>query len=45
MFRTQGGGCELSIDLKWLVHKIWMLKTNFKLVGQKAHVQNFKKFA
>ena len=49
MFKTQGVA-NFRTDLKWLPHKIWMFKTNFKLVGWKfakcfIAVQNFKKFA
>ena len=48
MFLIQGGG-YFQTDLKWLAHKIWMLKSDFKLVVQKfvrcfIAVQNFKKF-
>ena len=49
MFRIQGGGVYFQTNLKWLAHKIWMLKSNFKLVVRKfvryfIAVQNFKKF-
>ena len=48
MFYTQGG-VYFRTDLKWLTYKIWMLKSNFKLVGRKfvrcfIDVQNLKKF-
>ena len=47
-FRIQGGA-YFQTNLKWLAHKIWMLKSNFKLVVRKfvrcfIAVQNFKKF-
>ena len=32
MFQTQGGA-YFQTDLKWLANKIWMFKSNFKLVG------------
>ena len=43
------GGAYFQTNLKWLAHKIWMLKSNFKLVVRKfvrcfIAVQNFKKF-
>ena len=42
-------GAYFQTNLKWLAHKIWMLKSNFKLVVWKfvrcfIAVQNFKKF-
>ena len=48
MFRIQGGA-YFQTNLKRLAHKIWMLKSNFKLVARKfircfIAVQNFKKF-
>ena len=48
VFRIQGGA-HFQTNLKWLAHKIWMLKSNFKLVVRKfvrcfIAVQNFKKF-
>ena len=47
MFQIQGSA-YFRTDLKWLAHKIWMLKSNFKLVGRKfvrcfIALQNFKK--
>ena len=50
VFRIQGGGAYFQTNLKWLAHKIWMLKSNFKLVVRKFvwcfhdAVLNFKKF-
>ena len=48
VFRIQGGA-YFPTNLNWLEHKIWMLKSNFKLVVRKfvrcfIAVQNFKKF-
>ena len=48
VFRIQEGA-SFQTNLKWLAHKIWMLKSNFKLVVRKfvrcfIAVQNFKKF-
>ena len=40
MFQIQGGA-YFRTDLKWLVQKISMLKSNFKLVGRKF-VRGFK---
>ena len=34
MFKLQGGA-YFRTDLKWLAHKIWMLESNFRLVGRK----------
>ena len=34
MFQIQRGA-YVQTDLEWLVHKIWMLKSNFELVGRK----------
>ena len=34
MFEIQGGAYFLT-DFKWLAHKIWMLESTSKLVGQK----------
>ena len=49
MFQIQGDE-YFPADLKRLVHKILMLKSNFKLVGRKfvscfIALQNFKKFS
>ena len=43
------GDANFRTDFKWLAHKLWMLKSNFKFVGRKFvscffAVQNFKKF-
>ena len=48
VFRIQGGA-YFQTSLKWLAHKMCMLKINFKLVVRKfvrcfIAVQNFKKF-
>ena len=48
VFRIQGGA-YFQTNLKWLAHKIWMLKSNFNLAVRKfvrffIAVQNFKKF-
>ena len=49
MFKTQGeGGAYFEIDLKWLAHEIWMLKSNSELVGRKfvkCFIVNFKNVA
>ena len=47
--RIMQGGAYFRTNLKWLAHKIWMLKSNFNLVVRKfvrcfIAVQNFKKF-
>ena len=43
------GGRYFQTNLKWLAHKIWMLKNSFKLAVRKfvrffIAVHNFKKF-
>ena len=48
MFKLQGGA-YFRTDLKWLAQKIWMLESNFGLVGRKfvkcfIALQNFKTF-
>ena len=48
MFQIQRGA-YFRADLKCLAHKIWTLKSNFKLIDRKfvrcfIALQNFKKF-
>ena len=47
-FESRGGG-YFQTNLKWLMHKIWMLKSKFKLAVRQfvrcfIAVQNFKQF-